>query len=277
MTNIQQFYRSTELPWLEIRHSANTDSCFQPHSHRTHSIGCLLEGQSYFHYRNQKRATHAGHLCLINADELHACRPTTDAGWRYLMLYLDKHWLGQMLNEGAEDCTDALSFEHALLEHPSLTTRFIKQCFALTCETGLTQQEQLLTLLLEIGLYDSGLSTERHPDCSPAIHQIAEYIRAHYDQNITLTELAQLCQLSPSHLQRSFRKYYGISPSHFQHQCRIHAACDLLKQQHTIGDVATATGYADQSHLYRWFRRFVDSTPRQYSQIQMPTQIQTPI
>lgn len=268
MAAIQQFYRSPELPWLEIRHAANTDSCFEPHSHRTHSIGCLLEGLSYFHYRNRKQPARTGNLCLINADEIHACRPTTDQGWRYLMLYLDKNWLGQMMSEGAETDNHTLNFEQSILDRPQLTQRFIQQCFALTDETGLNQQEQLLELLTDIGLHDSGLSDTARPDSHPALNQIAEYIRAHYNQPITLAELAHLSGLSPSHLQRSFRKRYGMSPAHFQHQCRIHEACDRLRDQQPISDVAIATGYADQSHLYRWFRRFVDSTPRQYSKAQ---------
>lgn len=272
MAAIQQFYRSAELPWLEIRHSANTDSCFEPHSHRTHSIGCLLEGESYFHYRKQKRPTRAGHLCLINADEVHSCRPETDAGWRYLMLYLDKNWLARMFNEGAEADGRVLNFEQPLLDNPALSQRFVEQCFALTRENGLNQQEALLNLLSDIGLHDSGLIAQHAADDHPALNRIAEYIRANFDQPITLAELAQLSGLSPSHLQRSFRKHFGISPAHFQHQCRIHEACDRLRADHSISDVALATGYSDQSHLYRWFRRFVDTTPRQYSQIR-PLQI----
>ncbi len=265
MPATQQFYRSAELPWLEIRHSANSASCFDPHTHSTHSIGCLLEGQSYFHYRDQKRTCSTQQLCLINADEVHACRPDTEQGWRYLMLYIEPQWLTGLFNEGAEPGNQPLRFKQPQLTSPSLSQQFIQNCIQLTQLGGLIQQEQLATLLSTLCQQDSRAPDRPQTLHRPALQRTAEYIRAHYQQSLSLTELAHISGLSPSHLQRSFRQHFGVSPAHFQHQCRINDACQRLRQQQPISEVAAATGYADQSHLYRWFRRFIDTTPRQYS------------
>lgn len=263
MKKQQQFYRSSTLPWLEIRHAADTQSCFIPHTHQTHSIGCLLEGHSWFHYQNKKLASQPDELCLINADELHACQPRSDNGWRYLMLYLDKHWLANRFAEGAES-TSSLNFSKPQLKDQKLTQQFIRYGIQLSHDEQLTQETQLMELLGCI-LKQDKQSTLGEAKFDDSIANItAEYIRANFIHALTLDELAKLTCRSPWHLQKCFRKTFGVSPAHFQHQCRIHHACQLLRQGAAINQVALESGYTDQSHLHRWFKKLMGCTPGQY-------------
>jgi|GEM_PF-1135265 len=260
-----KFYRSEHLPWLELRHSANTDSCFEPHTHDTHSIGCLIGGETDFIYRNQQELTGQNTLCLINAHELHSCQPAGDQGWNYLMLYVAPQWIGSLFEEGADKAAENPVFNRSTLYDPALANRFAAGCQALINDQGLSQESQLMELIQSIYLQDGQRPGEIwQPDDHPAVSKVAEYIRANYQETLTLADLAALAGLSPWHLQRQFRKYMGVSPAQFQHQCRIHEACRMLRSREAIADVAISTGYADQSHLNRWFRKFMDVTPGVY-------------
>jgi len=260
-----QFYRSDTLPWLEIRHSSDNSSCFEPHSHETLSIGRLLSGTATFNYRASRQATSPDDLCLINPHEIHACRPNQAEGWQYLMLYVDADWYPAMLSEGAES-SGQLSFAAATQARKDLVARYTQTCFALMQQQGLDQELALLELLAALAQGDQQSAIAGTPDCRIALNRAAEYLRAHLDEPVSLESLGKVTGVSPYHLQRSFSRQFGLSPARFQHQCRIHEACRLLRQQQPIADVAVATGYADQSHLYRWFRRLMDTTPGQYQQ-----------
>ncbi|MFD0535866.1 helix-turn-helix domain-containing protein [Actinomadura luteofluorescens] len=63
---------------------------------------------------------------------------------------------------------------------------------------------------------------------------------------------------------RAFRREYGMAPSDYQRQLRLRAARRLLARGDAIGDVAARTGFADQSHLTRWFVRCYGTTPGGY-------------
>jgi AraC-like DNA-binding protein len=70
--------------------------------------------------------------------------------------------------------------------------------------------------------------------------------------------------LSPFHLNRLFCREIGMPPHAFQTQVRIARAKTLLRQGLPITGVAMQTGFADQSHLTRHFKRLLKLTPGQY-------------
>jgi AraC family transcriptional regulator len=80
-----------------------------------------------------------------------------------------------------------------------------------------------------------------------------------------LWELAQLAGMSPHYFCELFKKSTGVSPYQYSLRCRMDRAKDFLKSGHlTVGQVAEATGFADQSHFGKVFRRFVGVTPLQF-------------
>jgi transcriptional regulator GlxA family with amidase domain len=56
-----------------------------------------------------------------------------------------------------------------------------------------------------------------------------------------------------------------MPPHRYQLAQRIRLARRMLERGIPIAEVAAATGFADQSHLHRHFRRALDLTPREYA------------
>jgi transcriptional regulator GlxA family with amidase domain len=65
-------------------------------------------------------------------------------------------------------------------------------------------------------------------------------------------------------LLRSFRAEVGMPPYAWLAQHRVARARGLLEQGHSPAEAAVLTGFADQAHLTRWFRRVVGVTPGAY-------------
>lgn len=82
--------------------------------------------------------------------------------------------------------------------------------------------------------------------------------------DVSLTELANLAEISPFHLVRAFQKQFGFPPHAYQIQARLRYAKTLLKTGHSISDTAQECGFHDQSHLHRHFKKAMGITPRQY-------------
>jgi AraC family transcriptional regulator len=95
--------------------------------------------------------------------------------------------------------------------------------------------------------------------------QLSDYIRDALAESISVTELAGLVHMSPSHFSRVFKTSFGETPYHFVMRQRVEAAKALLSEGAlSATDVASALGFASQSHFAKVFRQFVGVTPRQY-------------
>jgi transcriptional regulator GlxA family with amidase domain len=114
----------------------------------------------------------------------------------------------------------------------------------------------------------------RHADTRPAlaplrgererVQRVRAYLHDNYAENVSLADLAHLANVSPYHLHRLFCQEVGLSPHRYQTQVRVDRAKALLAQGLPISQVAVATGFADQSHLTRHFKRLVHVTPGRY-------------
>ncbi|MFV0489470.1 MAG: helix-turn-helix transcriptional regulator, partial [Vibrio fluvialis] len=70
--------------------------------------------------------------------------------------------------------------------------------------------------------------------------------------------------VSPYHLIRTFKQYFGLSPHAYLMDERIKRAKQLLKQGETIVDTSLALGFADQAHFQRSFKSRIALTPKKY-------------
>ena len=104
-----------------------------------------------------------------------------------------------------------------------------------------------------------------HPgELSPGIRAAVTYIEANFAEPITLAELSQLAGLSLHRFVTVFRGQVGIPPHQFVCRTRIGQARALLRQGLPPAAVAVDTGFCDQSHLSRHFKRFCGTTPGSY-------------
>jgi len=123
---------------------------------------------------------------------------------------------------------------------------------------AVTLLRQHATTRPHLPTYEGGLPSRQ-------LRQVLDYIDAHLDQEIKLTDLARLIEMSQYHFSRLFKQSLGVSPYQYLLQQRVECAKQLLKNtDRLITDVAFACGFNSHSHLSKQFKQLTGMTPKAY-------------
>jgi AraC-like DNA-binding protein len=266
---IPKFWRNASLPFIEAREIEDgRHVCYARHAHESFSIGAIIDGESVYLNGAHAESVRAGSIVVINPGAVHACNPIKDRPWSYIMFYVDPVWLGRRQqaagwkNAGEFQAFSTLSSTDAFL-FDGLRNLYATLTDA---QAGIEYKSRAA----EIFFID--LARKLKPDLPfefdmPAhaeIESAARYIRENCTQPLRLKDICAAAGLSESHLIRSFKTRYGMTPHAYQVNCRIEYSRAQLKQGSAIADVAIDAGFADQAHLQRVFKQMTAATPGQY-------------
>jgi AraC family transcriptional regulator len=92
------------------------------------------------------------------------------------------------------------------------------------------------------------------------------YIEEHLDSGLTLDDLAGVAHLSPYHFARQFKTSTGLPPHQYVITRRVERAKELLRdgKDLSLAQVAARSGFWDQGHFTRHFKRLVGVTPKRF-------------
>jgi AraC family transcriptional regulator len=113
-------------------------------------------------------------------------------------------------------------------------------------------------------LLDDGTMSRAQPK---AVSNALAFMHENYARDLSLTDIAGAAHLSSFHLARLFKESLGVPPHQYLIQLRVDNARSLLSAgsgERSLAEVASAVGFADQSHLTRHFKRVTGLTPRQF-------------
>ena len=128
---------------------------------------------------------------------------------------------------------------------------------------GESNAAALIMLLLSL-LFDTAMPGQRFVS-TMAIHRqhrVLEYIHSHFLTPITLSEIADVANLSPNYLSAQFVQVVGCGYVEYLTQLRIQHACTLLMEtEMSVTDIAYESGFGSLSHFIRTFHRQKHITP----------------
>ena len=237
---------------------------FAPHAHDTYAIGSMMTGAATCVSRGEETTHATGDLITIEPGAVHTGGPLTAQGWSYRMLYIPREVMARCWNGDGQPPR----FENTGVADSELSSR-IAHVHALLegSEDPLHQESALIATLRAICERHAQLPAARAHGASPgALQKVREYLEENFADHITLADLSRVSALSAFHLIRQFRRYYGMPPHRYLEVVRVERAKLLLRGGARISDAAYATGFSDQSHLTRHFKRVIGVTPGSYAQ-----------
>jgi transcriptional regulator GlxA family with amidase domain len=96
-------------------------------------------------------------------------------------------------------------------------------------------------------------------------HSLAWFSGRDLSEPFSREELARACNLSPSQLDRVWRRETGITPRRHWDKLRLHQACEWLREDtRSIKEIAALLGFEHASHFSTWFHQMAKRSPRDY-------------
>ncbi|MBG0844848.1 AraC family transcriptional regulator [Pseudomonas chengduensis] len=264
--------------WVDLKQDADTGievirahfegHAYDPHWHDSYLIGFTEQGVQQFHCRRALFSSVPGQTFFLEPGDIHDGHAPAPGGFTYSTLYLEPAWLERALpalfEQAPADCLPGVPRTQP--DDPGLLPCIANALQALNDNEPRMVRDAALDALLE--RISRSLHWRQRLPGNPQIPNVAlrarDYLHAHFHQNIGLDELARVCGVDRFRLSRAFKAAFGIAPYGYLIQLRLVRARRLLALGTAPADVASDLGFADQSHLGRWFRRANGLTPGAY-------------
>ncbi|MFC5217908.1 helix-turn-helix domain-containing protein [Streptomyces coerulescens] len=245
----------------EVFHAHFTEYAYPMHVHEAWTLLIVDDGAVRYDLDRHEHGTPLDTVSLLPPHVPHNGSPATPHGFRKRVLYLDSTRLGDDLIGPAVDAPD--------LRDPVLRLRVGQVHAALAQPGDELEADSRLTLIgdrLRAHLRPRSVtSVTDSPRRDPVLaRRLRELLDERVVRGIALDEAAALVQAHPAHLVRAFSTAYGIAPHQYLMSRRVDRARRLLLAGRSPAEVAVATGFYDQSHLSRHFRRMVGVPPGRY-------------
>ncbi len=96
------------------------------------------------------------------------------------------------------------------------------------------------------------------------MESIRAYMEEHYEEPVTLADLAERFHYSREYISREFKKQYGVGVIRFLNDLRLERARILLEQGVSVKKACEEAGFADDSYFARLFREKYGAPPKKY-------------
>lgn len=262
---LHSVHRHPATPWAELRVSARSSDCYRLHTHAQYSVGIVDDGEAIFHHPSGPERVSRGSVVLIEPDVIHACNPSQQQVWSYRMLFVDAQWLhAQMvLRQRLVDPLTAGHFASRTIHDPATSALVDRLCKPSANDADATQQTQLLSQWLA-NCVQPGAPRDQ-PQYPAYLEPALRRVHAGLNMGVTVRELAQNCDMSPSQFTRRFKGAMGVAPAEYMQNLRVNGARRLIARGASLAEAAHAVGFADQAHMQRAFKVRHAMTPGCYA------------
>ena len=119
---------------------------------------------------------------------------------------------------------------------------------------------------LFIEVFEKFLKQKRFKKIPSWAKELKEIIQDQIDTNITLKQLSKDLDINPAYLSREFSKYFNdLSFGEYIRKLRIEKAIEYLNSSnYSLTKIAYLTGFSDQSHFTRIFKKHTGQNPSVY-------------
>lgn len=217
------------------------------------------------------RKTHLvlpGQLVAWDPSDAHAGAGVDGRAWTSRLLLVEVADLHALAGDPETDPLADVEFPEPVVDDPDVASRFVRLHVALESATTRLERDERLAEWLHTIVEHAAPGRRGRPALTArddrAFRVACEYLAERPERNVGLDELAAAAGIGKFRLVRLFRERTGLPPHALQVAHRIRAARRLLEAGEPVAATAAATGFADQSHLHRHFKRSLGLTPREY-------------
>lgn len=241
---------------------------FPSHFHAYFVVGLIESGTRELTCLGNRYSALPGDLLLFHPGEPHACTQSGGGLLDYRALNLPPPLLQSVaesssVGELPRFSQNVLRDDDLACSFRALHIRLLDGSFA--CE--LEKEESLCLFLTRLLHHEASSPMAPLSDTDNLVKRLCAYLETHFAEHITLDQLCRHAGLSKSTLLRVFTRGKGMTPYRYLESVRVNHAKVLLEKGVSPAEAAQRGGFSDQSHLTRYFSRFLGLTPGAYRDI----------
>jgi len=271
-----EFQLTKELGGIELLDATYHKQNFSRHSHAGYTVGVIDAGAQKFYRTGDNHIAPQHSIILVNADEVHNGCSAAEGGWSYRAMYP----LPEVFESISQELglkSGAPYFPNAVVYDPYLA-QLLRTTFTTlnTSKNSLLRESVLYSCLVKLVARHSksSLSIQLSKPNKSSVLLVKNFLDEYPEADVSLEKLALISGLSPCHLLRQFQQFFGLPPHTYQIQNRIKLAKNLIQKGYKMIDVALDSGFHDQSHFHRHFKRAIGVTPGVYAKAVAATFVQ---
>jgi AraC-like DNA-binding protein len=260
-----RYWRSADEP-LEAMYAHFERHVYHRHSHDGYSFGVTEDGAQSFRCRGGGHTSVTGMVMAFNPDDPHDGHAADALGFTYRIIHIGPALVASVLADITGRSAPLPLFAEPVHNDRLLASRLTALHRGLLGGATVLRRNELLTAAVgamtrRAAAGEALPASSERPASATAAARAREYLRAAVAQDVTSAQLAAAAGCSRFALHRAFTAAYGMTPADYQRQLRLRSARRLIAAGRSISAAAAETGFADQSHLTRWFSRYYGITP----------------
>jgi AraC-like DNA-binding protein len=244
----------------EVLHASHVRHAYPRHAHDTWTLFIVDRGAVRYDLGRHERLAAPAMVSLLPPHVAHDGRPALDDGYRMRVLYVEPSVIPDSLIGAAVDrpfIADRTLAARVSAVHDAL----------LVADAGLEAETRLHLVVDRLTeLLAGGASFPSDP--APA-RWLADAVRAALDEALfdrpSIADIATRLHVGPTAAARAFSATFGLPPHEYVLGRRLEAARSRILDGQPLAEVAAETGFVDQAHLTRRFKRLVGTTPGRYA------------
>jgi AraC-like DNA-binding protein/mannose-6-phosphate isomerase-like protein (cupin superfamily) len=242
---------------------------FSMHTHENHELYYFLSGRGVYRIESSEYPMRPGDILIMSMAESHSLIPKGDAPYERISVHFSPELLTETLNSRLlapfTERSLGTGNRYAAAELPGA---FIRSCLERLFACGAADGESgvlayLVPLLQELHTVWQKRSPAPEEEAQQLGTRLVAYINRHLTELDSLQQLEQAFFLSPSQINRVFRRYTGTSVWEYVQLKRLLAARQLLYTGVLPNRAAAACGYREYSTFYRAYKKHFGHTPQQ--------------
>lgn len=267
LTEVARYWQHAGVQGVDLLRARFVTHRYRRHAHETYTFGLIEAGVEEFDYGGTLWRAGPGGVALLNPEVVHTGQAATPGGWTYRVLYPEVSVVASVAAElgwqrGTPWFPTTVLYDRA-------TASLLRRAHQAAEHGDQLASSSLLTAALTRLLRahaapqptSSGSAARRAP---ASVRVVQDLLPERLADAPSLAELADLTGLSQFALLRAFQRETGMPPHAYLNHLRVRRARLLLDKGLAPADVAAQTGFADQAHLTRHFKRVVGVPPAAY-------------
>jgi AraC family transcriptional regulator len=228
------------------------------HAHDDAYFCFVVEGNYTLEYNGRGHFCGVSRIIFFPPGAEHACRMHTHS--RCMNVQLHARFLDSLNSRIFDIPPDHISQKRLELE--PLAKRLYREFYSMDEFSPLTVEGLVAELAAEFFRFSKG--SKGHSTARWLV-RARDFLQHHYTSEVSLSSLAKVASVHPTHLAREFQKNFHITIGDFVRRRRVELACKrLITSRVPLSEIAVESGFFDQSHFTRVFKKATGMTPGAY-------------